>query len=159
MWSTTAATTTTCTRKAWSNGLLALLVPLTLAGCTQDAASYVLGDKDHAITLTRNADWFWQGTLSVDVAAIRLPECQGGGRVAAVPHDAEFILYKAPDQYPEPIFILGVDQRLYAVSTASCRMQAFTEAPPDLGVELGRFTARGGGFRFEALAAPAAQDG
>lgn len=155
MCSTTAATTTTCTRRAWNRPLLALLVPLALAGCAQDAASYLLGEKDHAITLTRNPDWFWQGTLSVDVAAIRLPECQGGGRIAAVPRAAEFILYKAPDEYAEPIFILSVDQRLYAISTLSCRMQPFAEAPPDLGVELGRFTARSGAFRFET----AAQDG
>ena len=128
-----------------------LLLPL-LAGCLQDSASYLFPEKDHAITLIRNQTWPWQSTLSIDVVAIRLPECNSGIRIRDVPSTAEMTLFKAPDGYPEPIFILRLDQRLFAVSTESCRVQEFQSAPPDLGTQLGRFQVRDGKFAFMAEA-------
>jgi len=137
--------------RAWSKRLCALLVPLALAGCAQDAASYLIDVDDHAITLARQQDWFWQDTLSINVTAMRLPECQGGGRLDRVPRDAELILYRAPEVYAEPLFILRLDERHYAISTQSCRMQAFEQAPADPGIELGRFAERDGSFRFRPV--------
>ena len=134
--------------RAWSKRLLTLAAPALLAGCALDTSSYVLAPPDHAITLARYQNWFWQNELYVDVTALGLPECQGGGRIEQVPRDAELILYRAPEDYAEPLFILRLDERYYAVSTQSCRMQAFAQPPADSGVELGRFAERDGGFRF-----------
>jgi hypothetical protein len=134
--------------RAWSKRLLALAMPALLAGCALDTSSYVLVSPDHAISLARYQSWFWQDQLYVDVTALHLPECQGGGRIEQVPRDAELILYRAPEEYPEPLFILRLDERYYAVSTQSCRMQTFAQPPADPGVELGRFAERDGGFRF-----------
>ena len=152
MWSMTATMTNTCMPRAWSKRLCALLAPLALAGCVHDTASYLIDVDDHAITLARQQAWFWQDTLSIDVTALRKPHCQGGGRIEAVPIDSEAILYRAPDEYAEPLFILRLGERYFAISTESCRMQVFAQAPETPGEELGRFDTRDGAFRFHASA-------
>lgn len=127
---------------------LLLLALLPLAGCIQDTASYTLPEPDHAITLIRNQTWFWQDTLNVEVVAIRLPGCNAGIRVRDVKVNADIALSQAPDEYPEPIFILRMDQRHFAISTQSCRVQEFEETPPDLGTPLGHFKVVDGKFAF-----------
>ena len=131
--------------KRWM--LLVFLVPL-LAGCFQDTASYSLGDKDHAITLVRNQTWFWQSTVDVSVIALRLPDCNGGSDIKGIPENAEYVLYRAPDEYPEPIFMLRGENRVFAVSTQSCRVQEFQQAPDKLGEKLGTFMVKDGKFQF-----------
>jgi len=132
---------------------LLLLTILPLAGCLQDTASYSFSEKDHAITLVRNQTWFWLDTLEVEVIAIRLPECDGGLTIKGVPVDTHFTLYQAPDDYPEPLQLLQTGQRVFAVSTQSCRVQEFKELPPNLGVKLGEFLVKDGTFQFVAGAA------
>ena len=114
----------------------------------QDSASYAFPEKDHAITLMRNQAWPWQDTLSLEVVAIRLPECHRGMSVRGVPLKAAITLFKAPDEYPEPIFILRVDARHFAIGTRSCQVQEFKETPPDPGARMGAFRERDGKFAF-----------
>jgi hypothetical protein len=127
---------------------LPLLAFLPLAGCIQDSSSYAFPEKDHAITLIRSQDWPWRDTLDIDVAVVRLPECDGGLSIRSVPLKAEISLFKAPDDYAEPIFILRVERRHFAVSTQSCKVQEFKETPPDPGVKLGAFREKDGKLAF-----------
>ena len=140
--------------------LLPFIGVLSLTGCLQDSASYAFPEKEHAITLVRNQPWFWMDTADIEVIAIRLPECNDGITLDAVPRDAKLALYQAPDEYPEPIFILKTGKRHLAISTQSCRVQKFEEAPAELGEKLGEFVEMEGVFKFVANkaggAAPAA---
>lgn len=129
---------------------LSLVAVLSLTGCIQDSASYALPEKDHAITLVRNQTFFWEDSVDIELIAIRLPDCNDGIKVEGVPRDAKLTLYRAPDEYPEPIFILQTGERLYAVSTQSCQVQLFKEAPADLGEKLGQFHEQDGKFQFLA---------
>jgi hypothetical protein len=129
--------------------LLPLLALLPLAGCLQDTASYSFPEKDHAITLVRNQTWFWKDTVDVEVIAVNLPTCNGGGKIADVPLSTRITLFKAPDDYPEPINILKTGKRVFAVATAqSCRLQEFKEVPTDLGTRLGSFRVKDNTFQF-----------
>jgi len=130
--------------------LLPLLAVLSLTGCLQDTASYAFPEKDHAITLVRNQPWFWKDTVDLEVIAIRLPDCNDGITVDAVPRDGKLALYQAPDEYPEPIFILKIEKRLFAISTQSCKVQKFKDTPEDLGEKLGQFYEKDGKFQFVA---------
>ena len=65
-----------------------------------------------------------------------------------VPLATNIAFYQAPDDYPEPIFLLKTGERVFAVSTQSCQAQAFQEAPPDLGVKLGAFRVKNDAFQF-----------
>ncbi len=137
--------------------LLPLVAVLSLTGCLQDSASYQFPEKDHAITLTRNQPWFWLDTVDIELIAIRLPECNDGITVEAVPRDAKLALYQAPDEYPEPIFILKTGKRHYAISTQSCQVQKFKEAPTELGERVGQFYEKAGKFQFVAGSAATAE--
>jgi len=130
--------------------LLPVLAALSLTGCLQDSASYVFPEKDHAITLVRNQSWFWLDNVTVELIAIRLPDCNDGISVKDVPRDGKLALYRAPDEYPEPIFILRADARYFAISTQSCRVQQFASAPADPGEMLGQFQEKDGKFQFVA---------
>lgn len=130
--------------------LLPLLAVVSLTGCLQDSASYQFPEKDHAITLMRNQPWFWLDSLALEVIAIRLPECHDGIRVEDVPRDGTLPLYQAPDEYPEPIFILRTGERYYAISTQSCRVQKFEAAPANPGEKIGQFQEKDGKFQFVA---------
>jgi len=138
--------------KRWM--LLLPVLPL-LGGCFQDTASYSLGEREHAITLVRNQTWPWQDTVDVEVVALRMPHCNGGGSIKGVPEDAAYTLYRAPDEYPEPIFILKTGKRHFAISTQSCRLQKFDEAPEKLGTKLGQFRVEAGKFQFVDVSAKA----
>lgn len=133
------------------------LACLALAGCLQDAASYPLPGEDHAITLIRNQTWPWQDGVDVDVAIMRKPDCNGGGRILAVPRDAALSLYQAPPVYAEPLLVLKTGARYFAVSSTSCRLQEFKEEPDAVGKKLGEFVERDGRFQF--IAAGAKTDG
>ncbi len=135
------------TRSLFRRLLLPLAV-LPLAGCLQDSASYIFPEKDHAITLVRNQTWPWQDTMDVEVIALRLPECDNGISVKHVPLATRIELFKGPDDYAEPIFILSMDKRFFAVSTQACQVQEFKEAPPDPGLKLGLFAEKDGKFSF-----------
>jgi len=142
---------------------LPFMVVVSLAGCIQDSASYLLPEKDHAITLVRNQTFFWESNVDIELIAIRLPECNDGIKVEGVPRDEKIALYQAPDEYPEPIFILKTGKRLYAVSTQSCQVQLFKDVPADLGERLGEFYEKDGKFKFVAekpvaAGAPAAKE-
>ncbi len=125
-----------------------ILLPL-LAGCVNDTASYLIdGSREHTIMLHRVQDWPWQDTVALTIAASRMPECRGGIDIEDVPRNARAELYQAPPGYAEPIYILKIDDRHFAISTQSCRVQAFEQAPADLGTRLGVFAEKDGKFGF-----------
>lgn len=151
MWSTKAPMTNTCTARASSKRLLTTACfCLLLAGCVNDTASYLIdGSREHTIMLHRVQDWLWQDTVALTIAASRLPECRGGIEVEDVPRNARLELYQAPPEYAEPIYILKIDARHYAISTQSCRVQAFEQPPADLGTRLGVFEEKEGRLAFD----------
>lgn len=141
--------TNTCTARASSKRLLTLCLSLLLAGCVNDTASYLIdGSKEHTIMLHRVQTWLWQDTVALTIAASRMPECRGGIDIKDVPRTARPELYQAPPEYAEPIYILKVGERHFAVSTQSCRVQAFEQAPANLGTLLGVFEEKEGKFAF-----------
>jgi hypothetical protein len=128
---------------------LGLMLPLLLAGCVNDTASYLVdGSREHTIMLHRLQNWFWRDTVALTITASRMPDCQGGAAIEDVPRKAALTLYQAPPEYAEPIYILDVDGRFYAISTQSCRVQAFDAPPPDPGRKLGVYEEKDGKFAF-----------
>ena len=120
-----------------------------LAGCVQDTASYQIdGDRNHSIIVMRSQKWFWGSEVDVAVTAARQPDCLGGLDVKGASRETELVLHRAPEDYAEPIFILAVGNDRYAISTLSCRVQKFAEAPADMGPEIGRYKEVDGKFSY-----------
>jgi hypothetical protein len=127
-----------------------------LAGCVQDTASYQIdGDRNHSIIVMRSQKWFWGSEVDVAVTAARQPECLGGLDVKGASRETELVLHRAPDDYPEPIYILEVAGVYYAVSTQSCRVQQFKETPADPGPVIGRYKEAEGTFQYLPEGQPA----
>jgi hypothetical protein len=127
--------------------LVTLLLPL--AGCVSDTASYMIdGDRKHAITLARAQPYFWDSRVKLSVIAARQPDCLGGLDIRDVPRSARIELHRAPDEYPEPLYLLSVGQADYAVSTRSCRVQKFPAPVANKGQRLGHFQEDGGRFAY-----------
>lgn len=130
--------------------LLAAGLPL-LAGCVQDTASYMIDDnRNHAITVSRAQKWFWSSGVDVAVIAARQPDCLGGLDIKDVARDSELVLHRAPEEYAEPIFILDVEGRHYAISTMSCRVQKFEQPAADPGPVIGSYKVVEDKFQFVA---------
>lgn len=130
--------------------LALLAASLLLAGCVNDTASYRSeAEEALSVVLARRQDWFWQDTGRLAVTVSRLPQCQGGLEIKDVPMSADYALYTAPPEYPEPLLILEIDDRHFALGTESCRVQEFDETPPDLGRRLGTFAEKDGKFSFQ----------
>lgn len=131
--------------------LLVLATLPVLAGCVQDTASYMIDDnRNHAITVARAQKWFWSRGVDVSVIAARQPDCLGGLDIREIARDSELILHRGPDDYAEPIYILDVEGRFYAISTVSCRVQKFEEAPADAGPVIGRYREVDGKLQYLA---------
>jgi hypothetical protein len=84
------------------------------------------------------------------VVPARGDECVGGLDLKGLQREDELVLHQAPEEYAEPIYILDAGRDSYAVSTQSCRVQHFEEAPADKGAEIGRFKEADGEFQFVA---------
>lgn len=153
----TAPTTNTWPARVWNkhrHAGLALAGALLLTGCVHDTASFMVnGDKNHNLTLIRDQDLFWKKTVNISVVPVRMPECQGSLRVRDVPRTAVLELYWNQGDYPEPLFILKVENDYYAASTLSCRVQKFEQAPEAPGFRVGVFRETGGKLGFEPDAA------
>lgn len=139
--------------KMSTRSLLSLAALPVLAGCIQDTASYMIDDnRNHAITVSRAQKWFWGSAVDISVIAARQPDCLGGLDIDNIDRATELVLHRAPEDYAEPIFIMAVDADFYAVSTLSCRVQKFPEAPTDPGPVIGGFKEVEGKFQFVAAA-------
>jgi hypothetical protein len=138
-------------------GLLGAALLAALGGCMSDSASYLIEDNNkHTITLLRNQDWFWKDSADISIVPTRLPECQGSLTVKSVPRQAELALYWSPEEYAEAIYILDIEGAFYALSTQSCKVQAFKERPANPGTLIGHFREHNGRLGFDSSKKPVA---
>jgi len=134
--------------------ILPLLVTL-LAGCVKEPAAFLIEGGDHSLTIERNQPYFWSSGWELDLIVARYPECQRRYPLKKSGDKLRVDLYKTTSG----AFILNQNKRWYVTTTADCRMQEFTEEPPEPGEYLGNFREKDGAFAFVPLeeAEPAAK--
>lgn len=129
------------------------LLPL-LGGCIDDAASWQINGREHALTLIREQKWFWDNTVQLYVVAARLPDCQRRHKLTpASASQATVEVFIAG----ENAYVLRQGARLYAVETKTCEgfQKLDGEPPGGLGAKVGSFRESGDKLRFVAEAVPA----
>ena len=133
-----------------------LALPLLLAGCMNESATYYLDGREQSLTLQAKQPWFWDQRVDLEVVLSRLPDCQrGGGRGAPSPAEiARGVLRPGGGKSAEPILIPRRGGRHYALGLANCELQAFAAAPQKPGALLGAFRMEGRQLKFNAAAAP-----
>jgi hypothetical protein len=101
---------------------LPLLLPLLLAGCVNESASYAIGGNDHALTVLVTQDYFWSKQADVRLVAARLPECQRQFDLGRAPvADLNVELFSTG----ENTFLLRSGDAMWQVETEGC-----TQLPP-----------------------------
>lgn len=146
--------------------LLPLLSLPLLAGCINDAAAYRIDGREHAISVSREQNFFWEKTVKFAVIAARLPDCQRIHLLDPAPRDTPVELWQ-----PGPgTFILKQGASYFLTETQTCKgFQKLPGAPQEgMGDKLGVFAEKDGILAFAAepkpepppaAAAPAAESG
>ncbi len=124
-----------------------LLAGAVLSGCENDAASYIVEDKDHAITLIREQHYFWSDNTDLAIVPARLPDCQRRHPIKSAPLDqAQVSLYEITSD----LFQAQQGDNWYLVDTKGCTVKPLDSAPADLGRLVGTFDRKDGRLRFIA---------
>lgn len=112
-----------------------VLVPLLLAGCMQETASYLADGSDHTISLRAEQDYFWSDAVALKMVVSNLPECQRQFPMTTVTTSGvEVELYGAGDG----VYSMRVGAQVMRIEMASCTR--LTEpTPQELGQRIGTF--------------------
>ncbi|MDD5296668.1 MAG: hypothetical protein PHU46_07125 [Rhodocyclaceae bacterium] len=118
-----------------------------LSGCENDAASFMLDGKDHALTLLREQPYFWSDNANLELVVARLPDCQRRLPMKPAPlPQAQVSIYEVvPTQYQ-----VQQGKNWYLAETQGCTLQTLSAPPETPGKLLGTFDRKDGKLRFLA---------
>lgn len=129
--------------------LLSLLLPL-LSGCVNDGIAMVIDGPDHAISLLRAQQRFWEKKMDLEIVVARLPACQRRHQLqpASVGSDFRMDVYATGAN----TYLLEQGKHLYLTETETCKgFQRLDAPPPDgKGELLGVFREERGKLVFVA---------
>lgn len=121
------------------------LLPL-LAACINDGAAYVVDGPQHALSVVRERNFFWEKQVELAVVVSRLPDCQRKHVIQKASPNAQVELWQ-----PGPgTYIFKVGRNMYVTETRTCQGFArMDEDPPGgFGEQLGTFALKKGVFSF-----------
>ncbi len=132
-----------------------MLIPmmvLLLAGCSRDSASYFVDGREHALTVTREQEYFWSDHMTVSLIVARLPDCQRRHELTPVAQSGIDVFASSDD-----VWTLRSGTATWRIDAATCEL--LNGAPADQlgerggergGQRAGSFVVRADGLRFEA---------
>lgn len=129
-----------------------ILLPL-LAACVNDGAAYMVDGPQHALSVVREQNLFWEKQVELAIVVSRLPDCQ-----------RKHVIQKAGPNVPVELwqpgpgtFILQVGKNMYVTETRTCQGFAkMEEEPPGgKGNKLGVYAVKNGVFSFTPEPKPA----
>jgi hypothetical protein len=116
------------TRAMTKRSLSILLIPLLLAGCINESASYAIKGNDQTLTVIVTQDYFWNKQAGVRLIASRLPDCQRQFDLGKVPlADLNVELFSTGDD----AFLLRSGDAMWQVETRGCTLLP----PPSANVQ------------------------
>jgi len=136
--------------------ILIVLMPLMLAACADDTASYFADGStgNHALTIHRAQKHFWSKDSRIELIMQRLPDCLRRVELSEMPADeVEIELLSGGDN----VWTLRAGSEMWQVETQTCTM--YPDVKGDGGELLGVFRVDGGKLVYEAAVlepAPAA---
>jgi hypothetical protein len=97
---------------------LLVLTPLLLAGCIKQSASYYVSEeRDHAITVRAEQEYFWDESITLSLVSSHFPECQRAMPMEKVPKaDVAVELFSSGDG----VFTVRSGTRVFQVDSVSC---------------------------------------
>lgn len=128
--------------------LLLLCLPLALAACVNEGASYQIDGPQHSISLLREQKVAWNDEVKQELVVARYPECQRRHEISTgVKSRVEIELFEARPS----LYVVHQGADWYATSTENCQLQKF-DTPPDASAlrRLGAFQYRESKLDFVA---------
>ena len=115
---------------------LLLLLPLLLAGCVKQSASYYINDaREHSLTVRIDQPYFWEDQVDVTVVASRWPDCVRTFPIAKMPVDEVVLeLFDAGDS----AYTFRSGAQLWQFDAQNCTQLA-APAPEAMGEPVGVF--------------------
>ncbi len=93
------------------------LLPLLLAGCVNETASYAINGSDHALTVIVTQDYFWSKQAGLRLIASRLPDCQRQFDLGTTPiNDLNVELFSTG----EDSYLLRAGEEMWQIDTQTC---------------------------------------
>ncbi len=137
----------------WQSAVAATAAALSLAGCGQDAAYYLIDGPDYSLTLMREQTYFWRSEWDLALMTTHLPECMRRHTLKPAPMEGfKAELYRSL----EGAYILRQGDRWYVADAQKCRLQQYPTPPAEPGDLLGSFEIRQQRLQFIAAARPVA---
>ncbi|WP_377702449.1 hypothetical protein [Pseudoduganella sp. UC29_71] len=131
--------------------ILFAMLPLLLAGCARDSATYYVDStNNHTLSLRRQQDYFWNDNARIILVATRMPDCQRQiplGEMIADEVDVE--VFASPDNF----WSLRSGDQVWQVETQNCAL--VSEKGPATGTKVGEFKVVDDKLVFEPAVAPA----
>lgn len=114
-----------------------LLAPLLLTGCMSESTSYVVdGNKDHALIVRIDQDYFWSKRAALRLIVTRMPDCQRQMELGEVRLPGmEIELFDNGNG----VYTLRADDEAWQVETAGCSQLPSPDADAVTGQALGVF--------------------
>lgn len=128
--------------------MLIPMMALLLAGCSRDSASYFVDGRGHALTVTREQEYFWSDHMTVSLIVARLPDCQRRHVLAPIAPNGIDVFASSDD-----IWTLRSGSATWRVDVNTCELT--NETPADQrgdepgGERAGSFVVRSDGLHFE----------
>ncbi len=127
--------------------ILIVLMPLLLAACVDDSASYYAdGPKgNHALTIHRVQKYFWSSNSKIELIMQRLPDCVRRIELSDMPaEEVEIELLSGGDN----VWTLRSGNEVWQVETQTCTQ--YPDVKGDGGELMGVFRQDGNKFVYEA---------
>jgi hypothetical protein len=127
--------------------ILIVLMPLLLAACVDDSASYYADGPvgNHALTIHRAQKHFWSKEARVELIMQRLPDCMRRIDLTEMPADeVEIELLSGGDN----VWTLRAGTEMWQIETQTCTL--YPDVKGDGGELMGVFRDDGGKFVYEA---------
>lgn len=136
--------------------LIPLMLLSLLAGCSDERASFYIAGSDHALSVVRQQQFFWEKKAEFILVAARMPDCMRRHHLGPAPLDSRIEVYSPGND----AWIVKQGKRLFVTETRTCEGFAKLDAEPEGGTGplVGTFEDQAGKLVFvPALAAPAAR--
>lgn len=133
----------------------ALVVPLSLAGCINDGATYQLDQTGkHNLSLVREQTFLWDSKVKFYLVVARMPNCMRRHLIGEFSPKTKVEVFRVPSG----AFVVRAGKQMFATETETCEGFAPIREEPDDGIGdlIGTFSEKEGTPVFEPAPAPKA---
>lgn len=128
-----------------------LLLPV-LAACSDERAAFHIQGSDHALSLIRQQNFFWEKKADYILVAARMPDCMRRHKLGSAPLNSPVEIFSPGNN----AWIVRQGKRVFVVETRTCEGFAALDTVPDEGYGplAGTFRLERGNLVFVPAPAP-----